>query len=373
MAFPNSMSKPERHGRKGSEAKNRIRPRREGAGNRRRACGILLVALLGVACQTHSPPPSAIDEGLDLVWPQPPASARVRYEFDVRSPVDFGIRPNFLRRFLNWVSGREVSRLVRPHGLSTDPDGRLWVTDPGARLIHVFDPIEMNYLSLPRRGDPPLVSPIAVTHDSKGVAYVTDSARAIIRRFDRSGHALEAWGAAAGLIRPTGAAFDRLSQTLWIVDTGRHRVLGFDVGGQVVRTIGERGSTIGKFNFPTHLALAADGRLLVTDTLNFRVQIFSPTGEPLGTVGDLGDGPGSLSKPKGVAVDRDGHIYVVDALFDNLQVFDEDGRLLLHFGSSGSGPGEFWLPAGVHIAEGRTIYVADAYNQRIQVFEYLGE
>jgi len=370
MVFPYSKSKPECHGRRGSQAQRHIRRR---AGNRLRAYGILVIALLAAACQTHSQPPSVVDKGIDLVWPQPPASARVRYQFDVRSPVDFGIRPNFLQRFLNWVSGREIPRLVRPHGLSTDPDGRLWVTDPGARLIHIFDPKKMNHRSLPRRGDAPLVSPIAVTHDSKGVAYVTDSALAVIRRFDRNGHALETWGAEAGLTRPTGAAFDNLSQTLWIVDTGRHRVVGFDDRGQIVRTIGERGSAVGKFNYPTHLALAPDGRLLVTDTLNFRVQIFSPAGEPLGTIGELGDGPGSLSKPKGVALDRSGHIYVVDALFDNLQVFDEAGQLLLHFGNPGSGPGEFWLPAGVHIAEGRTIYVADAYNHRIQVFEYLGE
>ena len=370
MVFPESESKPEWHRGIGSEAQS---PIRQAGGTRHRVWSIVLVALLAAACQTYSPPPSAVDEGLDLVWPQPPASARVRYLFDVRSPADFGIRPNFLTRFLNWISGRELPRLVRPHGLSTDPDGRLWVTDPGARLIHIFDPKKMNYRSLPRRNDAPLVSPIGLTHDSKGVAYVTDSALAVIRRFDHNGHALETWGADAGLVRPTGTAFDNLSQILWVVDTGSHHVVGFDERGQVVRTIGERGSEVGKFNFPTHLALAVDGRLLVTDTLNFRVQIFSPEGEPLGTIGELGDGPGSLSKPKGVALDRSGHIYVVDALFDNLQVFDEAGQLLLHFGNPGSGPGEFWLPAGVHIAEGRTIYVADGYNQRIQVFEYVGE
>lgn len=340
--------------------------------NRRRAFVVALITLLVTGCQTASAP-SVVDEGQRLVWPDPPASARIRFLFDVRSPSDFGIRPNLFRRLLNWVSGREVPRLIRPHALSTDPDGRLWVTDPGARLIHVFDPKQMDYRSLPRRGDPPVVSPIAVTHDSKGVTYVTDSALNVVHRFDRDGHALETWGAEANLIRPTGAAFAPLSRTLWVVDTGHHRVVGFDERGRIVRTIGARGSSAGKFNYPTHLTIAPDGRLFVTDTLNFRVQIFSPTGEPLGTIGELGDGPGSLSKPKGVALDRDGHVYVVDALFDNVQIFDAEGRLLLHFGNAGSKPGAFWLPAGIHITDGRTIYVADSYNQRIQVFEYLGE
>ncbi len=357
---------------------DRDRPARQShprcrAGVGQRICAIALVGLLAAACQAPTPSPLETGETLDLVWPQPPAPARIRYRFEIRSPVDLGIRPSLLRRVLNWLSGRERPRLVRPHALAIDPDGRLWVTDPGARRVHVFDPKKSSHRSLPRRGDAPLFSPIAVTHDAEGVAYVTDSARAVIRRFDRNGHALGAWGSEAGLIRPTGAAFDSATQTLWVVDTGSHRIVACDARGQILRSIGERGSAIGQFNYPTHLALAPDGRLLVTDTLNFRVQIFSPTGEPLGTIGELGDGPGSLSKPKGVALDQDGHIYVVDALFDNIQVFDEAGQLLLHFGEPGSEPGTFWLPAGIHITQGRMIYVADAYNQRIQVFEYLGE
>ncbi len=365
-----SRKAPPRHIRRERKPRGYRRPR---ANDARSACAVLLATMLVVACETPAPPASQSDPAVDLVWPQPPAAARIRYRLEIRSPADLGIHPSLLRRLWNWVSGREIPRMVRPHALATDPDGRLWVTDPGAHLIHVFDAKRPSHRTLPRRGDAPLASPIAITHDAKGTAYVTDSARAEIRRFDRAGHALDSWGADAGLIRPTGAAFDTTTGTLWVVDTGSHTLVAFDTEGQVSRILGGRGSQAGKFNYPTHLALAPDGRLLVTDTLNFRVQILSSTGEPLNTIGELGDGPGSLTKPKGVALDGDGHIYVVDALFDNLQVFDEMGRLLLHFGEPGSGAGAFWLPAGVHIAQGRMIYVADAYNQRIQVFEYLDE
>ncbi|MCP5041647.1 MAG: 6-bladed beta-propeller [bacterium] len=332
---------------------------------------IAVLTLLLFGCQTSAP----LEDGktADLVWPHPPAQARILHRLEIRTPEDLGVRPGFARRLFNWISGRETPRLIRPHSVATDRSGRLWVTDPGARLVHVFDAAKSNHRALPRRGDPPLISPIAVTHDSEGTAYVTDSAAGVIRRFDPDGHALPDWGADAGLTRPSGVAFDPRIEMLWVVDTGGHRVVGFDASGAVVRTIGERGSAAGRFNYPTHLAVAPDGRLFVTDSLNFRVQILSAAGEALGSIGELGDGPGSFSKPKGVALDRDGHVYVVDALFDNLQIFDQTGQLLLHFGESGSGPGAFWLPAGIHIAQGRTIYVADAYNQRVQVFEYVGE
>lgn len=336
---------------------------------------VVLALCLGAmtACET-TPATTEAPAGWEApVWPPQPERARIRWVSEIREPVDAGIRPGGLRRLWNWVTGKQTPHLVRPHGVSIDPRGRLWVTDPGARRIHVFDTEGGEYTSLPRKGDAPLLSPIAVAHDPRGVAYVSDSAARVIRRFDRDGRALEAWDGGEEFVRPTGLAFDPDSGLLWVSDTGSHRLLALDAKGVIRRFIGERGRALGRFNYPTHLTRAADGHLMVTDTLNFRVQILSAEGEPLSAFGEAGDGPGTLSKPKGIGLDRDGHIYVVDALFDNVQIFDRSGNALLYFGDRGSGPGQFWLPAGLAIAEDDRIYVADAYNQRVQVFEYLGE
>lgn len=333
---------------------------------------LTLTLALALSCQT-SDPPGGDAATAALVWPAAPARARIRFLAAIEGPADLGIRPGLLQRIWGWISGSETARLVRPHGLALDARGRLWVADPGARLVHVFDAARNRYTSLPEEGAPPFLSPIAVTHDAQGTAYVSDSAARLIRRFSPDGGHLGDWDAGGALVRPTGVAFDERTGLLWVVDTGSHRLLGLDAQGAIRRFIGGRGSENGHFNFPTHLTIDREGRFIVTDTLNFRVQIFSPDGEFVAALGELGDGPGSLSKPKGVALDRDGHVYVVDALFDNVQIFDGQGRLLLHFGDHGAGPGQFWLPAGVWIDGGDRIYVADAYNQRVQVFEYLGE
>jgi len=331
-----------------------------------------LILALALACQTSGPPEGdAAAPG--PVWPAAPARARIRFVTAIERPADLGIRPGLLRRIWNWISGSETRRLIRPHGVALDARGRLWVVDPGARLVHVFDPVRHRYKSLPDDDVEPFRSPIAVTHDARGTAYVSDSARRSIRRFSSDGEHLGDWDAGGALVRPTGVAFDERTGLLWVADTGSHRLLGLDAQGEIQRFIGGRGSGNGRFNFPTHITIDPAGRFVVTDTLNFRVQILSPEGEFLAELGELGDGPGGLSKPKGVALDRDGHVYVVDALFGNVQIFDEQGRVLLYFGGQGAGPGQFWLPAGVCIGADDRIYVADAYNQRVQVFEYLGE
>lgn len=315
-------------------------------------------------------PPLALEE---LRWPPEPAVARIFWQGEILGPDSYRKPPGWFKRTIQWITGHEPFEMIRPHGVAKDDQDRLWVTDPGAQRVYIFDIPNAKHTILPLKGDPPLASPIAITHDEEGVAYVSDSRAGRIRRFDAQGHSLEDWGGEEALVRPTGLVFDPRKSLLWVVDTGAHRILAFNARGKIVRSLGERGNAGGRFNFPTHLTIDDQGRLIVTDTANFRVQILSRDGTPLATMGKAGDGPGSMAKPKGVATDSEGHIYVVDALFANVQIFDDEGRLLLHFGENGSEVGEFWLPAGIHISSDNRIYVVDSFNHRIQIFQYVKE
>ncbi len=332
-------------------------------------CGCLMISACG--------PTVAARNGLDTelsgpVWPREPSRARIRWVSEIRGPADLGIRDGVLSRFWNWVSGKQPPRIVRPHDVAVDARGRLWVTDPGAHAVHVFDLKGGRYQVLPKRPRDKIQSPIAVTHDTEGTAYVSDSALGLILRFNARGDMLPSWDAGGELVRPTGVAFAPEEHLLWVVDSGAHRLVALDERGAVQRAVGGRGDKPGEFNYPTHLAIDGAGRFYVTDTLNFRVQVLSSSGVPLFTLGRVGDGPGALLRPKGADVDGEGHIYVVDALFENVQIFDDQGRLLLYFGEPGAGAGQFWLPAGLEVTDGNRIYIADGYNKRVQVFEYLG-
>jgi sugar lactone lactonase YvrE len=200
--------------------------------------------------------------------------------------------------------------------------------------------------------------------------YVSDSTAARIHVFNFAGGCEGGWVLDQGS-RPAGIAIDATRSRLYVADAGMHQVLGFSPHGQRVLQFGRRGGAAGEFNFPTWLAVDADGNLYVSDALNFRAQIFDPDGKLLGVLGHQGDGSGDLARPKGIGVDHHGTIYLVDALFDAVQMFDRAGRYLMVFGAGGSGPGHFSLPAGLTI-DGDRIYVADSFNRRVQIFRILG-
>jgi len=307
-----------------------------------------------------------------VVWPKPPEVPRIAYVNAVARPDDWGIAEGFAAGFWKFLVGTVEIPLVNPHGVAVDAEERLYVVDNFSRKVHVYDRRGNRHFVFPEQG-PDFVSPIGIAIDERrGRVYVTDSADAVVRVFDREGVEVSGGIRGGAMGRPTGIAVSAATDELLVVDTLNSTVLRFSLGDHALKGLtGAEGTADGRFHSPTHLSVSRDGGLVVTDSLNHRVQVFAPDGKFLRAFGAAGDTPGHFSRPKGAAVDSDGNIYVVDALFDNVQVFDRNGVLLIAFGGPGQGPGEFWLPSGIFIDRGDAIYVSDSYNKRVQVFQYL--
>jgi DNA-binding beta-propeller fold protein YncE len=339
---------------------------------RRRIARIVLLALMAstlAACawlRTEAHP--SAEAFPHLVWPEPPDRARIELVSFFTRASDLGIERSVWARLATLITGGGELQLVRPAGVAAS-GGRIAVADPGAGVVHVYDLSERRSLALQACGKTALSEPVAVAMLGDRL-YVSDSAAARIHVFTFDGECAGGWVLDPGA-RPAGLAADAARSRLYVADAGAHEVLGFDLHGQRVLRFGSRGSAPGEFNFPTWLAVDADGNLYVSDALNFRVQIFDLDGKQLGTFGTQGDASGDLARPKGIGVDRNGTIYLVDALFDAVQMFDREGRYLMVFGSHGSEPGHFSLPSGLAI-DGDRIYVADSYNRRVQTFRILG-
>jgi DNA-binding beta-propeller fold protein YncE len=329
-------------------------------------CIVLLPVLAGCAGNSARNRPQS---GVELRWPPPPAEARIVLSGEISEPGDLGIGKGFWNRLVEMVSGEKKSRIVRPYGVYDDGAGRIYVTDPGAGVVHLYDTAGGRYARLAGTAETPLQVPIGVSGDGKGMAYITDSASGIVFRHGGDDDSLTPF-IKSGLTRPTGIAFNRQSGRIYVADSVRHQIVVFDTAGKELFRIGSRGVNPGQFNSPTDLWIDRQGRLLVTDPLNFRVQILTGEGRYLGGFGIAGERAGEIAKPKGVAMDSDGHVYLADALLDAVQIFDEKGGLFLKLGTRGDRAGEFWMPAGLFIAANDTIYVADAYNNRVQIFRY---
>ena len=320
-------------------------------------------------CKAPAPPgDSQVTHGTALVWPRPPAEARIRYERSVRGPEEYGIKKSFLRRIFDTVVGRGEEHFIRPTGVA-EREGVLYVADPGARALWILDSVQDRFVKVDQIREEALGSPVAVAVRPDGAVFLADTRLKKVFLLDREGRLIRV-AAEKGLARPAGLAYDTATQRLYVVDSAAHQVLAYGADGVLIRTWGQGGIQDGEFNHPTHLALDGSGTLMVTDALNFRIQAFDREGRFLWKLGRAGDGSGDFAAPKGLAADSEGHIYIVDALFDTVQIFERDGTFLLAFGERGTQAGQFWLPGGIFITQQNKIYVADAYNQRVNVFAF---
>ena len=318
-----------------------------------------------------------------LVWPPPPEKPRVEYLGEFAGSIRASGDRTLAKTWNEFLYGPDKPpSLVTPHAVSMSDDGtRLAVADPNANCVHLLDLDRQRYRRIDGSptGDILLRCPVGVAWAGDDL-FIVDSELHALLCVKRTGGSLNRNDESTGscrligqdlLKRPAGVTYNPVNDQLYVTDSGLHSVLVFDRSGSLIRSFGERGSGEGQFNFPSQIAVASDGSIVVADSMNFRVQRFSAVGAFLGVFGQKGDAAGHFALPKGVAVDAQGSIWVVDAQFENVQAFAPDGRLLMSLGQEGHRPGEFWLPAGVTIDSRQRMWVADSYNRRVQGFQLL--
>lgn len=290
------------------------------------------------------------------------------------SEKDVNPKRSFLKRMVDFVAGPpDYRQMVRPYGITTDSQGRILITDPGALCVHIFDFERKKYTHLDGAPREKFESPIGVAVDGEDNIYVTDSRLGKLLVFDSRGKFRRFLGDRGGegfFKRPTGIAIDPREKRIYLSDTLAHKIFTLDLDGKIISSFGGRGDDPGQFNFPTDIALRGD-ELIVVDAMNFRLQIFDREGHFRTAFGTLGDRNGTVNRPKGVATDSEGNIYVAENLFETVQIFNTRGQLLYYFGETGSGPGKFQLPAGVWIDGRDRIYVADSFNRRVEMFQFV--
>lgn len=303
------------------------------------------------------------------VWPAPPDAAKVKLTAVFSLPEDLGIGKGFWSRLGDFLLGSDAENMVRPMAVVVTEQEHIYVADPGANGVHLYDLKENEYRLIKLPGNKKMLSPVGLAASGQNGIYISDSKRGQIYHYQYGDESASVLEMEEGLIQPTGIMFNNITKELYVVDTKSHQIVVYDQTGSLIRYIGARGEKNGEFNFPTMLWWDNEQHLLVTDSLNFRIQKFNKNGRYLSQFGKAGDATGFQSRPKGVVSDHEGNIYVVDSLFHNVQIFDSEGRYLLSFGEQGQAPGQFWLPTGMFIDDKQKIYVADSHNQRVQVFE----
>ncbi len=302
---------------------------------------------------------------------------RLTYQQTIYSERDVRNKPGFWGKLVNVVAGEADYRwLARPYSIAVDSRGRMIVTDPGARGVHVFDAVQHKYKFIDRwdKAKDEMIEPQCVAVDAKDNIYVTDSKAGKVFLFEPSGKYRGTFGTLKGgegfFKRPTGIAVDPETGNVYVTDTLRDRVYVLDAKGSVLRSFGQHGSGNGEFNLPTEIRIK-DNTVAVVDAMNFRVELFDRNGAFQAAIGQAGEANPTIFRPKALAIDSEDHIYLVEGEWGLVQVFDRQGQLLYNFGN-GTGFGNFHLPSGLFIDPHDRIYLVDSYNRRVQIFQYSG-
>jgi DNA-binding beta-propeller fold protein YncE len=160
--------------------------------------------------------------------------------------------------------------------------------------------------------------------------------------------------------------------TLFVADSGNHRVVVYDADGNQLTSFGTFGAGLGEFNEPWGIA-ADDEYVYVADTWNYRIQKFTHDGDfvsSFGIGGTMNDGAANMDNvyfgPRAVALRGDNELIISDTGNHRLQVTDRDGNFIEEVGSVGAQLGQFNEPVGLAVGPNDAIYVADTWNRRIQ-------
>jgi len=183
----------------------------------------------------------------------------------------------------------------------------------------------------------------------------------------RPGYAFGVSGSGSGQFRsPSVAAFGK-DNSIYVVDTGNHRIQQFSLDGKLRVQWGRLGNGEGEFRFPSGIHVSPENEIYVADTENHRIQVFSDSGAFLRGWGRHGRGPDELMEPVRIT-NWDGNLAVVDRGNCRIQVFTRSGEAVRAVGGGGDAAGQFRDPTDAASDAEGFLYVIDG-NNRIQKFD----
>ncbi len=186
---------------------------------------------------------------------------------------------------------------------------------------------------------------------------------------------------------PAGIAVE-IDGTVFLSDPASNRVLridGCDDSRGPAPCMGGEGTTPGKFRAPRGLLLNRRRRtLFVVDSGNHRIQLFDPvtsqlldvwSANPMSDDPQPSSVPGGFDTPWTLAGDSSGNLFVVDYGNKRVQKFDALGQVVPSFWATLSSAGIVTQPVDVAVSElsGKTsIYIVDASAHAIFIVDTTG-
>lgn len=156
--------------------------------------------------------------------------------------------------------------------------------------------------------------------------------------------------------------------SMWILSYATNELLKIDLNGLVIE---RSGGFFNGFDRPMDLIRLHNGNLLVSEFAGDRISLFTEKGTFIKTIGEKGSALGKMVGPQYLAEDSDGNIYVSDFGNSRIDVFDADGNPLFFFGAKTEDFPGLKGPTGLAIYQ-NTVFVADCLTGAVYRFDVSG-
>lgn len=204
-----------------------------------------------------------------------------------------------------------------------------------------------------------------ITTDGKGLVYVLVRSKPYVRIFNRDGSFVRAWSGSEDFGSAHSITIDD-EDNAWISDSARHVIRKYNAEGELLMTLGTPdaagdNSSTDKFNQPNHVFIADNGDIYISDGyVNSRVVHFTAQGDYIRSIGGVkGSGPGEFQAVHGVALDSRGNIIINDSENFRVNVFDPQGNYV-----------ETWpYPSrgGIEVRDDDIVYISDVNQGEINI------
>ena len=267
-------------------------------------------------------------------------------------------------------TGQGAGEFRTPLGLTIDEADRIYIADAGNNRVQVIDDAGNFMTEFGSRGwqtgefDHP--TDIALSFQRSYRLYVADTGNNRVQYcnfVDRIFYSLSESVDDILLDRPEGIGIGRNGE-VYVVDTGNHRWIEFNVAGVPVVARGSFGSGKEQLWNPTDLDVDAHGNVYVVDTGNHLIKKYDFSGNPINTWGGEGDALGQLREPKCITLDEWNYLSVTDSGNRRIQVFAPDGKTITEFSAAA-----LLDPAGIAVSKTGRVFVSDAEANDIKVFQ----
>ena len=267
-------------------------------------------------------------------------------------------------------TGQGAGEFRTPLGLAIDEADRIYIADAGNNRVQVIDDAGNFIIEFGSRGwqtgefDHP--TDIALSFQRSYRLYVADTGNNRVQYcnfVDRIFYPLSESADDIPLDGPEGIGIGRNGE-VYVVDTGNHRWIEFNVAGVPVVARGSFGSGSEQLWNPTDLSVDAHGNVYVVDTGNHLIKKYDFSGNPIDTWGGEGSALGQLREPKCLTLDEWNYLYVTDSGNRRIQVFTPDGRSITEFSTAA-----LLEPAGIAVSKTGRVFVSDAEANDIKMFQ----